>query len=64
MKTPPTTERAWKDICLPFFVSYQSVSGTRVGVSPIQRAMGFIMALKSAGLEARVAVQIDQSSFV
>ena len=30
--TPPTTLRAWKPICFPFFVSYQSVSGTRVGV--------------------------------
>lgn len=37
MKSPPTTERAWKPTCLPSVVSYQSVSGTCVGVSFIQR---------------------------
>src|ERR1035437_1628426 len=31
MNTPPTTDRAWKPTCLPFTVSYQSVSGTRLG---------------------------------
>ena len=36
MKTPPTTERAWKPTCLPSSVSYQSQSGTRVGVSSSQ----------------------------
>jgi hypothetical protein len=30
----------------------------------IQRAMGSMMALKSSGFEARVAVQMDQSSLV
>lgn len=32
-KTPPTTERAWNPTFFPSVVSYQSVSGTRVGVS-------------------------------
>jgi len=35
INTPPTTLRAWKPICFPFLVSYQSVSGTRVGVSSV-----------------------------
>jgi len=33
IKTPPTTLRATKLICLPVLVSYQSESGTRSGVS-------------------------------
>lgn len=36
-KTPPTTERAWKPTFFPSVVSYQSVSGTRVGVSLSQQ---------------------------
>ena len=30
---PPTTDRAWKPVCLPVTVSYQSVSGTRLAES-------------------------------
>ena len=33
MNTPPTTERAWKPCCFAVTVSYQSVSGTRLGDS-------------------------------
>ncbi len=32
MYMPPTTDRAWKFFCLPFFVSYQNVPlGTGIG---------------------------------
>ena len=33
MKTPPTTERAWKPACFGSVVSYQSVIGLRWDVS-------------------------------
>jgi len=40
MKTPPTTERAWKPRCLPSTVQYQSVIGTREGDSLRKRHTG------------------------
>src|SRR4051794_5312426 len=64
MKMPPTTERAWKPLCLPSVVIYQSVSGTRDVVSFAHLYAGPIRAAKSAPLSASVAVQTIQSSFV
>jgi para-nitrobenzyl esterase len=64
MKTPPTTERAWKPRCLPSSVQYQSVIGTRDGDSSRNRNTGSTSASKSARDPASVAVQTIQSSLV
>src|SRR5579871_156278 len=64
IKTPPTTERAWKPTCLPLSVWYQSVMGTREGEAFKKAYTGATSTSKSCLLSARVAVQIVQSSFV
>src|SRR5690349_4015429 len=64
MNTPPTTARAWKPLCVPLSVKYQSVIGTRDGDSCRKVWIGSTSASKSSFRSARVAVQTIQSSFV
>src|SRR5206468_820770 len=64
MKTPPTTERAWKPRCLASWVQYQSVRGTRLGLASANLRIGSTIASKSFRDSARVAVQTIQSSLV
>jgi len=64
MKTPPTTDRAWNPDCFASAVWYQSVMGTRLGVSLTNRSIAFSSASRWSRFGIITAVQISQSSFV
>src|SRR6516162_2717918 len=61
---PPTTDRAWNPCCFADTVSYQSVSGTRLADSFVNRYAGATNFSKSPRFSASVAVHSTQSSFV
>ena len=57
MKTPPTTDLAWKPRLSPDVVEYQSVNGIRSGVWSRDAGGGSTKVAKSAGVSVSVAVQ-------